>query len=287
MAETDDAKSKIATLISNKDTYLSSIDKAKYTDYSDKIIDEKMVDDILGFLYESERYILYLYLIDQEKPLEGKEILVRLYSTVINQKNIKLDSIFNPLTDMLQNTLRKLTTSGSSGSTTSRDISKVKNTKLIKSLNKRLTEKPVGTRVGEKEPVGPEELLQAVRYVKQRSNCDGNCFYNSIGMLSSNYTVMEEEYNKYLKMSSKDQYKIQFQEQSRVRRELTEFLTKIYKLIQGKVDMNTREYKNSPILKYIIKNGAKEFKYVRKISISVGDKYYGSDEEIYLSLIHI
>jgi hypothetical protein len=65
-------------------------------------------------------------------------------------------------------------------------------------------------------------------------------------------------------------------------------LTKIYKLIEGKVDVTTREYKNSPILKYIMRNGKRNFKYVRKISKSVGYKYYGSDEEIYFaSLLYL
>jgi hypothetical protein len=154
--------------------------------------------------------------------------------------------------------------------------------KLMESLKKGATWATTATGPG---PVGPEQLLKAVKYVKQSSNCDGNCFYNSIGMLSSNYMIMEEEYKKYLGMN---QYDIQFQEQTRVRRELSTFLTKIYELIEGKVDVTTREYKNSPILKYIIKNGNKEnsakgFKYIRKISKWVGYKYYGSDEEIYFA----
>ena len=135
-------------------------------------------------------------------------------------------------------------------------------------------------------PVGPDQLLQAGKYVKQKSNCDGNCFYNSIGMLSSRYMVKEEEYDKYVKMTLKDQYDTQFKEQSRVRTELTEFMTKIYELIQGTVDVTTTEYKNSPILKYIIRNGEKNFKYVRKISKRVGYKYYGSDEEIYFASLY-
>jgi hypothetical protein len=89
-------------------------------------------------------------------------------------------------------------------------------------------------------------------------------------------------------MSLKDQYDVQFQQQTRVRGQLADFLTKIYKLIEGKVDVTNREYKNSPILKYIMRNGKRNFKYVRKISESVGYKYYGSDEEIYFaSLLYL
>jgi hypothetical protein len=265
LAEKEDAQSKIATLISSKDKYLATINTAGYKDYLGKEIDSKMVDDILGFLYDSERYSLYLYLIDEENPHpRGKEIVLKLYSTVINQKNDKLEYVFSKLTDDLTSTLMQS-----------------KGSKLMESLKSGAKGATTATR-----PVGPDQLLQAVKYVKQKSNCDGNCFYNSIGMLSSRYMVKEEEYDKYVKMTLKDQYDTQFQEQSRVRTELTEFMTKIYELIQGKVDVTTTEYKNSPILKYIIRNGEKNFKYVRKISKRVGYKYYGSDEEIYFASLY-
>jgi len=282
LAETDDEKSKIATLISSKDTYLSSIDDAKYTDYNGKTIDKKMVDDILGFLYDSERYSLYLYLIDdkQPQPVEGKKIIVSLYSTVISQNNDKVESVFSNLTTNL---------------VTSISPENTENSKLMESLKKVATATAAGEATapaGEAAtaPAGPKQLLQAVKYVKQSSNGDGNCFYNSIGMLSSKYMVTQEEYNKYLTMNLDQQCDIQFQEQSRVRQELTEFLTKIYELVNGKVDMDSSEYKNSTILKYIIRNGKgdKKFKYVRKISKMVGEKYYGSDEEIpFASLFYL
>jgi nicotinic acid mononucleotide adenylyltransferase len=281
LAETEDAQKKIASLISSKDEYLKTIDKGGYQDYSGKTIDKKMVDDIMGFLYESERYSLYLYLIDEEKPqpVEGKKIIVGLYSVVVNQKNDKVEHIFDKLTDSLTSTQMRR-----------KDKSGEKESKLMESLKKGAIGATIAaaaatttTTTGDVIPVGPKQLLEAVKYVNQRSNCDGNCFYNSIGMLSSKYMVMNELYLQYVKMTLKQKYDVQFAEQTRVRGELTAFLTDIYKLIEGKVDVTTREYKNSPILKYIIKNGKKDFKYVRKISKSVGYKYYGSDEEIYFA----
>ena len=232
-----------------------------------------MVDDILGFLYESERYSLYLYLIDEENPQPlGKEIVLKLYSTVVNQKNNKLESVFSKLTDSLTSTLMQ-----------SKDKPGKEVSKLMESLKSGATGATTARATG---AVGPEQLLQAVEYVKQRSNCDGNCFYNSIGMLSSKYMVMKEQYDEYLGMTLKKQYDIQFKEQERVRTELTKFLKKIYELILGKVDVNSPGYKNSPILKYILKYGAKGFKYVSKISERVGYKYYGSDEEIYFASLY-
>jgi hypothetical protein len=205
LAETEDAQKKIASLIISKDAYLNTIDSGKYQDYSGKPIDKKMVDDILGFLYESERYSLYLYLIDEEnpQPVEGKKIIVRLYSTVVNQKNDKVEHIFDKLTDSLTSTQMRR-----------KDKPGEKESKLMESLKKGAIGATIAaaaatttaTTTGDVVPVGPKQLLKAVEYVNQRSNCDGNCFYNSIGMLSSDYMVMKEEYDKYVKMSLKEQY---------------------------------------------------------------------------------
>jgi hypothetical protein len=213
---------KMVSFINKKDAYLNTIDSGKYQDYSGKPIDKKMVDDILGFLYESERYSLYLYLIDEEnpQPVKGKKILVTLYETVVNQKNDKVEHIFDKLTDSLTSTLMR-----------SEDKSGEKESKLMESLKKgaigatiaaaaTTTATATETTTGDVVPVGPKQLLKAVEYVNQRSNCDGNCFYNSIGMLSSGYMVMKEEYDKYVKMSLKDQYDVQFQQQTRVRGQL-------------------------------------------------------------------
>jgi hypothetical protein len=71
-----ESSSKAVDIIQNKDTYLSTIDSGDYKDNDGEKIDKNTVDDILGFLYESERYSLYLYLIGDKQPDEGKKILI-------------------------------------------------------------------------------------------------------------------------------------------------------------------------------------------------------------------
>ena len=270
-----ESSSKTFEIIENKDAYLSTIDADDYKDMHNKKILTNTVDDILGFLYESERYNLYLYLIDNDQPIEGKKILIKLYSTIIEQKNDKIDSIFSTLKESLTSTI---------------EITKLDGAipKLMKSLGAKGSKLPVGPvgavgAVGAVGPMGPKELLEEVDYVKMSSNADGNCFYNSIGMLSSPYMVMKEEYDKYEKLSLKEKYEVQFDEQSRVRDDLTRFLINIYNIIKDVVDKSSRQYKNSSILTYIMRYGEKDFKYVRKIKSPIGYKYYGSDSEIYFA----
>jgi hypothetical protein len=264
-----ESSSKTFEIIENKDAYLSTIDASDYEDIHKTKILTNTVDDILGFLYESERYNLYLYLIDNDQPIEGKKILIKLYSTVIEQKNDKIESIFSTLKESLTSTI---------------EITKLDGAipKLMKSLGTKGSKLPVGP-MGAVGAVGPKELLEAVEYVKMPSNADGNCFYNSIGMLSSPYMVMKEEYDKYIALSLKQKYDVQFEEQSRVRDDLTGFLKNIYNVIKDVVDKSSKQYKNSSILTYIMRYGGKDFKYVSKIKSPIGYKYYGSDEEIYFA----
>ena len=248
-------------LIKNKEEYLNTIDTSDYTYYDGKKITKEIVDDILGFLYDSERYNLYLYLIDTKMPLEGKKILVKLYAIIVKNNSLTIDIIVEKINENL-----KFVVSG------------VKKDAMFLS-KKGITSSTI---VGPTEK-GPEHLLEAVNYVKQKSNGDGNCFYNSIGMLSSSYMVMQEEYDKYVKMTLKEKYDTQLKEQIRVRTELAAFFKKIYDLIKNTVDKNSDQYKNSSIIKYIMRNGEKGFKYVAKIASPISPRYYGSDSEIFFA----
>ena len=59
-------------------------------------------------------------------------------------------------------------------------------------------------------------------------------------------------------------------------------MKQIYEIIQD-VDKESKIYKNSSVIKYIIKNGKNDFKYVRTERQSVSSKYFGGDEEIYFA----
>ena len=266
----DPAVDNIKKLSDDREKYLGTIDTDKYTDYDGNNITVEIVDDILGFLYDSEKYSLYLYLIDEKQPIEGKRILVKLYSTIVEEKNDRVEDIVGSLNDELTETIER----------SKRETGPPVIPKKLKG--------PKGTvgPVGPKRPKGATELLKAVKYIKQRTNGDGNCFYNSIGMLSSEYLrdKDKDKFDKYEGGNIHEKYKIQYVEQIRVRRELTQFMTNIYQVIKD-VDKSSSQYKDSNIIKYIVRYGP-TFKYVSIEKSPVGSKYYGTDSEIYFASLY-
>ena len=258
-----------------REKYLDTIDKGRYTDYDGKEITMEFVDDILGFLYDSERYSLYLYLIDKNQPVEGKRILVNLYSTIVEEKNDKVTEIVDNLNDELAETIER----------SKREKGPPVPPKIPSSLKRQKgSVGPKGPERPDKPPKGESGLLSAVKYIKQRTNGDGNCFYNSIGMLSSEYLRDKDKFDNYENedlTTIKQKYDIQLVEQTRVRTDLAAFMTNIYNVIQN-IDKNSVQYKESSIIKYILRYGP-TFKYVSTIKSPVGSKYYGTDSEIYFA----
>jgi hypothetical protein len=264
----------IKKLSDDRNKYLGTInttDSGGYRDNDGNIVKMEMVDEILGFLYDSERYSLYLYLIDKNQPVEGKKILVRLYSTIVEQKNNKVKEIFDSLNDVLADTIER----------SKRDTGPPVPPIIPPRLKRPKGSGAAGPKGPERPaipPKGESQLLSAVKYTKQITNGDGNCFYNSVGILSSKY-LRDENYES-LPIIKK--YDIQRIEQERVRTELATFMTDIYNVIQN-IDKESSQYKDSSIIKYIIRNGKSNFKYVSTIRSPVGSKYYGTDSEIYFA----
>lgn len=266
-------KGVLEQMVDDRTNYLQSIKAGEYKDYDGNDITKEIVDEILGFLYDGQRYSLYLYLIDDAKPVEGKRILLSLYSTVIEEKNDKVEYIVGNLNDELTATIERSKT----------DTGPLVIPKKLRGPN------------GSKGPLGPKradgtkgasELLKAVNYVQQRSNGDGNCFYNSIGMLSSKHVIVKDMFDAYQSKSISHKYRIQFDEQSRVRVDLAEFMIRIYNIIKN-VDKKSKQYMDSPIIKYIVTTGDKNnFKYVSTIKSPIGSRYYGTDSEIYFASLY-
>ena len=264
--ETESATRNLADIVSTENNYLRSVKDKTYKDYDGKRISKAMVIDILGFLYESESYSLYLYIIGHYTHTQGKEILIKLYSTLLKQNNDNVDSMLGTLKEKVSDTFRE-------------------NDDKIPPLPKSLTKKPP---IDKEHPhVGSAQLLKGVGYVNMKTTPNGNCFYNAIGMLSSVYSQYKYAYDEYKSMTPENRDEVQYREQSRVRTELTTFLMNIYNLIKGVVIKSSKQYLNSPILKYIMEKGEKRFKSVSKIAPRVGSKYFGSDSEIYfVSLLY-
>jgi hypothetical protein len=102
-------------------------------------------------------------------------------------------------------------------------------------------------------------------------------------MLSSDYLKSTTQFRNYQSKPLKEKYAIQYREQVRVRRQLTALMKSIYNVIKN-VDRNSSQYMNSPIIKYIVRNGrSNNFKYVSTEQTPIGYNYFGSDSEIYFA----
>ena len=271
----------IKKLSDEREKYLGTINttgSGGYRDNHNNLITMEIVDEILGFLYDSERYSFYLYLIDENQPVEGKKILVKLYSTIVEQKNDKVTEIVASLNDELAATIER------SKRDTGPPVPPIIPSSLKRPKGSVGPKGPKGPERPDKPPKGESGLLSAVKYIKQRTNGDGNCFYNSIGMLSSEYLRDKDKFDNYENedlTTIKQKYDIQLVEQTRVRTDLAAFMTNIYNVIQN-IDKNSVQYKESSIIKYILRYGP-TFKYVSTIKSPVGSKYYGTDSEIYFA----
>jgi hypothetical protein len=104
-------------------------------------------------------------------------------------------------------------------------------------------------------------------------------------MLSSDYVKSKQNFDYYKGREYYTQNMIQFEQQRRVRKELTTFLKNIYRIIQDVIgtDDFARYYKNE-IIRYILRNGYdNNFFYVSYIAKSVDSEYYGTEVELKLS----
>jgi O-acetyl-ADP-ribose deacetylase (regulator of RNase III) len=205
--------------------------------------DAKKVSDVIDYLYNTQRYSIFMYLIKRDSPDKGKEILIELYG-----------SLFNKVKDKEDENIEEI-------------VEKIKKIKKI-------------TKPSDKKS-GREGLLDVIGYDFMRSDGNGNCYYNSIGML----TMAGFNKQQYERLSIDQQNEIQFREQSRVRRDLTAFARAIYDRIQGfNIDsyLQQNRDRNVVMVRYLLNNGP-NFGIINRISRSVDPRYYGSENEIYFT----
>ena len=221
--------------------YLTKTNKDIFIDKLKDVQTKKNVEKILGFLYDTQRYTIYLFLINTKNGTQdATNILLKLYGSV---SNATIDKMTTAFTDLSKSLSIPQAVSGDRG------------------------------------------LLQAINYTFQRSNGDGNCFYNSIGMLSSMYVVSKANFEYYKMQTYQKQNEIQYAQQIRVRRNLTSFFKNIYDIIQVIVGTpKFTQYYSNEIIRYILYNGYyNQFKYVSFERESVTNEYYGTEIELKLS----
>jgi hypothetical protein len=128
-----------------------------------------------------------------------------------------------------------------------------------------------------KEGDARDAILGSVGYTFKSAYGDGNCFYNSAGMqLFDPMTV--DKYIEYDKLARNNQWQnTQFEKQTKLRTELTDYLQKLYTKLQSHSNFATST--NSTI-KYLHTNGP-EFKNVSTILSGIGSQFWGTDDELY------
>jgi len=214
-------------------------------------VDANLASNVLDYLYNSQRYSIFIYLIRRDSPAEGKHQLIILYSSLFNKIKEKEDDKIKKIVETL-----------------------AKSKKPGKKPGKAVGSRPDGRR-------GREDLLDVINYDFMRSDGNGNCYYNSIGML----TMAGFNKQRYEARTIDEQNDIQFREQTRVRRDLTAFARAIYDRIEG---FNIESYlqqhrdRNVVMVRYLLNNGP-NFGIINHISRSVDPRYYGSENEIYFT----
>ena len=214
-------------------------------------VNANLASNVLDYLYNSQRYSIFIYLIRRDSPAEGKQQLIILYNSLFNKIKEKEDDKIKKIVEIL-----------------------AKSKKPGKKPGKAVGSRPDGRR-------GREDLLDVINYDFMRSDGNGNCYYNSIGML----TMAGFNKQRYEAQSIDEQNDIQFREQTRVRRDLTEFARAIYDRIQGfNIDSYLQQNRgaNVVMIRYLLNNGP-NFGIINHISRSVDARYYGSENEIYFT----
>ena len=220
---------------------------------SSKDIDANLASNVLDYLYNSQRYSIFIYLIRRDSPFEGKHQLIIYYHSLFNKIKKKEDDKIAKIVETLAESKKPGKKPG----------------------------KAVGSRPDGRRGRGREDLLDVINYDFMRSDGNGNCYYNSIGMLT------KADFNKqrYEAQSIDEQNDIQFREQTRVRRDLTVFARAIYDRIQGfniESYINANRNRDVLMIRYLLNNGP-HFGIINHISRSVPPRYYGSENEIYFT----
>jgi len=143
--------------------------------------------------------------------------------------------------------------------------------------------------VESQEGIGYQRILVMIRYQFMRADGNGNCYYNSIGML----TASQASLRGYEGMSARQQRAVQLAEQTRVRTQLAEFMRAIYTHIGGsRFDINQYERNarsrgagvnfQSGInnIRFLLYVGSQNFRPISEIDVGVSPEFHGGETEM-------
>ena len=143
--------------------------------------------------------------------------------------------------------------------------------------------------VESQEGIGWQRMLETIRYRFMRARGNGNCYYNSIGMLTASPDVLR----RYEGMGDEQKDAVQQQQQTRVRTQLTEFMRAIYfRIGRSRFDINQYE-KNARSrgagvnfqsginnIRFLLYVGSKDFRPISEIDVGVSPEFHGGETEM-------
>jgi nicotinic acid mononucleotide adenylyltransferase/O-acetyl-ADP-ribose deacetylase (regulator of RNase III) len=143
--------------------------------------------------------------------------------------------------------------------------------------------------VESQEGIGYQRILDIIRYRFMRARGNGNCYYNSIGMLTASPDVLRG----YEGMSHDQKEAVQQQQQTRVRTQLAEFMRAIWSHIGGsRFDINQYERNarsrgagvnfQSGInnIRFLLYVGSQNFRPISEIDVGVSPEFHGGETEM-------
>ena len=132
-------------------------------------------------------------------------------------------------------------------------------------------------------------MLDTIHYRFMPARGNGNCYYNSIGML----TASEADLEGYQDMIIEQQYVVQQRQQTRVRMQLTDFMRTIFNSI-GAADFKINEYERSARsrgaganfqsginnIRFLLYLGSQDFRPISEIDVGVSPEFHGGETEM-------
>jgi hypothetical protein len=143
--------------------------------------------------------------------------------------------------------------------------------------------------VESQEGIGWQRMLETIHYRFMRARGNGNCYYNSIGMLTASQAALRG----YEGMSLDQKEAVQQQQQTRVRTQLANFMEVIYNRIV-ELGFNIDQYERNAIsrgagvnfqsginnIRFLLYVASQNFRPISEISEGVSPEYHGGETEM-------
>jgi hypothetical protein len=279
----------------NKDIFIQDLVKsfnaqnAKQPPDRKSKIDSSVVEDTLNEVYNNGHYMLLNDIHFMNGKTKGLPLIFQLMdqNNLLDMFRIKSDMADDKVYDAYKKKFDTLSKANQSEyALICKFLFETKRTSILLHILELTGDKLISAFAGimknfyddllKKEGDARDAILGSVGYTFKSAYGDGNCFYNSAGMQLIDDPVVD--YNVYDKLDrNKEWQDTQFTKQTKLRTELSAYLTKLYDKLKPHSNFDTSE---NITIKYLRTNGP-EFKNVSTILSGIGSQFWGTDDELY------